>query len=145
MYGTLSPLAKQNKQVDPNIEFVGFSNAFAQQLIGLGSESIEGVVFPIIFFPGSSDPAVQAFVGEYNKEYGSDPSSLTAQAYDSVGILLSAVEKAGSTDKNAIKKAMYETEYPGVSGHTVFDANGDAQKTFTAATVQGGKFVEIKR
>lgn len=143
MYGTLAPLAKQYKYINPDITFVGFSNSFAQELINLGGEAVEGVVFPIIFFPGSQEPAVQAFVKSYKEAYGANPSSLTAQAYDSVGILLSAVEAAGSTDKDAIKAEIYKLNYPGVSGDTVFDNNGDASKVFTAAVVENGEFKEI--
>ncbi len=143
MYGTLAPLTKQYKQVNPDIEVIGFSNSFAQELINLGGESAEGIMFPISFFPGSEDPAIKKFVSEYNSAYGAIPSSLTAQAYDSVGILLTAVEMAGSKEKDSIKTAMYELNYPGVTGDTVFNEDGDSLKVLTAAIVKDGQFAEV--
>lgn len=144
MYSLVAPVAKQYKQVDPNIAIVGFSNAYSQQLIELGGEAVEGVRFPIIFFSGSEDPLVKSYVEAYTAAYGAAPSSLTSQAYDSAGILLEAIKIVGSTDKAKIKEELYKINYVGVTGETKFNENGDAQKTFTRAKVEGGKFVEVK-
>ena len=38
-------------------------------------------------------------------------------------------------------KAMYETDYQGMSGHTTFDEIGDAQKEFTKVTIEDGAWV----
>lgn len=146
MYNTLAPFAKQYKQTDPNIEIVGFSNAYSQQLIELGGKSVEGVVFPTIFFHESQEENIKNFVDKYAEKYGSTPSSLTAQAYDSVGILVEAIKEAGtSTDRKAIKKAVSQSSYKGVTGLTKFDKNRDAVKNFKHAKVQDGRFVEMKK
>jgi len=71
--------------------------------------------------------------------FGAAPSALTTQAYDSVGILLGAIERAGF-DREAIKNEMYKTEYEGMSGFTTFDEMGDAQKVFTKIMVKDGQF-----
>lgn len=144
MYSLVAPVARQYKQVDPNISIVGFSNAYSQQLIKLGGTAVEGVRFPIIFFSGSTDPIVKKYVDAYTTQFGSAPSSLTSQAYDSAGILLEAIKAAGSTDRTKVKEQLYKIEYKGVTGATKFDARGDAQKTFTKAMVKDGQFVEVK-
>ena len=76
----------------------------------------------------------------YTDRYGTAPSALTTQAYDSVGILLEAIERAGKLDREAIKNEMYNTEYEGMSGYTTFDEIGDAQKVFTKIMVKDGAF-----
>ena len=80
-------------------------------------------------------------VAAYTEAYGAAPSALTTQAYDSTGILLEAIVRAGKLDREAIKDAMYETEYDGMSGYTTFDEIGDAQKVFTKIMVKDGAFV----
>ena len=50
MYNLVAPVAKQYKQINPDIRIVGFSNSYSQQLIELGGEAVEGVCFPVIFF-----------------------------------------------------------------------------------------------
>ena len=145
MYNTLAPFAKQYKAVNPNIGLVGFSNAYSDQLIQLGGDAVEGLVFPTIFFSGSTDPKVKAFVDAYKAKYGSAPSSLTAQAYDSMGILLEAIKAAGSsTDRAAIRDKVASSNYDGVTGPTKFDADRNAIKSFSKVKVENGQFVEIK-
>lgn len=143
MYNLVAPVAKQYKNINPDIAIVGFSNAYSQQLIELGGDAVEGVCFPVIFFSESDDPDVKAYVEEYTKVYGNAPSALTSQAYDSVGILLTAIEQAGTTDSAAVKDKLYEVDYKGVTGDTKFDGQGDVDKEFTKVTIRDGKFVRM--
>ncbi|MFW5668454.1 MAG: ABC transporter substrate-binding protein [Acetivibrio ethanolgignens] len=143
MYNLVAPVAKQYKQINPEIEIVAFSNAYSQQLIELGGEAVEGVRFPVIFFSESEDENVRNYVEAYTAEYGSAPSALTSQAYDSVGMLLTAIEETGSTDSEVVKAKLYEIEYEGVTGFTKFDSIGDVDKEFVKVTIQNGKFVKM--
>ncbi len=47
MYSTLAPVAKQYKQVNPDIAIVGFSNAYSQQLLDLGGRRLKGYIAPL--------------------------------------------------------------------------------------------------
>lgn len=143
MYNLVAPLAKQYKQVNPDIELVAFSNAYSQQLIELGGDAVEGVCFPVIFFSESEDENVQNYIAAYKEKYGLEPSALTSQAYDSVGMLLTAIEEAGTTDSATVKDKLYEIDYAGVTGQTKFDSNGDVDKEFVKVTISGGKFVKM--
>ena len=47
--------------------------------------------------------------------------------YDAYYVALEAIKAAGSADSAAIKAALWDVEYDGVSGHIAFDdTNGDA-------------------
>ena len=144
MYNTLAPFATQYKAVNSEIELVGFSNAYSQELINLAKENAENIHFPTIFFHGSVDEAVKSFVESYETKFGASPSSLTAQAYDNAGILLTAIETAGKADRAAIKDELFKMTYPGVTGETKFNDIGDAIKSFTKVKVENGQFVEVK-
>jgi hypothetical protein len=143
MYNLVAPVAKQYKQINPDIRIVGFSNSYSQQLIELGGEAVEGVCFPVIFFSESDDPEVKNYVESFKKEYGNAPSALTSQAYDSVGILLTAIKEAGTTDSEKVKEKLYEIDYKGVTGDTKFDSNGDVDKQFVKVTIKDGKFTKM--
>jgi len=121
------------------VKLVGCSNAYTANLINIAGEAAEGIYAPVSFFAGNTDERVQAYVKAYTDAYGAAPSALTTQAYDSVGILLGAIERAGF-DREAIKNEMYKTEYEGMSGYTTFDENGDAQKIFTKIMVKDSAF-----
>lgn len=145
MYNLVAPVAKQYKEINPDIAIVGFSNAYSQQLLELGGDAIEGVAFPVIFFAQSEDPKVKSFVEKYKEKYGSEPSALTAQAYDSVGVFLTAAQKVGVDDTEKIVNEILSMEYEGVTGHTKFDENGDVHKAFTKIVVKDGKFDLLKK
>lgn len=145
MYNTLAPLATQYKAVNPNIQFVGFSNAYSQQLIDLAKENAEGIHFPAQFFDGSTDPKIANFVKNYESKYGAKPSSLTAQAYDSMGIILTAIEKAGTTDRAKVREEVEKINYNGVTGATTFNENRDSVRPFTIVKIENGNFVEVKK
>jgi branched-chain amino acid transport system substrate-binding protein len=141
MYSLLAPLAKQYKAVDPEIQVIGLSNAYAQQLIELGGEATEGIIFPVSFYADSEDEGVRKFVDKYTEEFGSEPSALAAQAYDSIGILLEAVKENGSVDRESLRDTLNSITYPGITGETKFDEIGDASKVYTKLIVKEGKFV----
>ncbi len=144
MYNLLAPVSRQYKQVNPDIAIVGFSNAYSQQLLELGGSAVEGVRFPVIFFSGSEKADIKDYVTRYTDQFGAAPSALTSQAYDSVGMLLEAIETAGTTDAEKVRDQLNQIEYPGVTGSTQFDDNGDVHKEFVKVVVKDGKFVEAE-
>ncbi|MDD3903201.1 MAG: ABC transporter substrate-binding protein [Sphaerochaeta sp.] len=146
MYNILGPFANQYKDIDSKINLIGFSNAYSEQLIKLAQEDGNGIALPAIFFHESPEAKVRSFVDNYKKDYnGKIPSSLTAQAYDSLGMFAQAIEEAGSADRKAIKEQLYKIEYDGVAGVTYFDEIGDAYKTFNWLMIEDGKFTLIDK
>lgn len=143
MYNLVAPVAKQYKRVNPDISIIAFSNAYSTQLLELGGEAVNGVCFPVIFFADSDEQSIQDYVSEYTAAYGSAPSALTSQAYDSVGMLLTAIQNVGDTDSEKVKDELYKVDYPGVTGNTKFDTVGDVDKAFVKVTIQDGKFVKM--
>ena len=142
MYGTLGPFIVAMQNSNYIIPVVGCSNAYTENMLEYSAQAPDIEVYaPVSFFAGNTDPAVQEYVQAYVAAYGSEPSSLTTQAYDSVGIMLSALEAAGSLDREAMKDALYTLEYDGMSGYTTFDEVGDAQKVFTKLTIEDGAWV----
>ena len=97
--------------------------------------------FPVSFFADSPDPVIQAFVSDYMAANGYSPSALTAQAFDAVGILLDAIEAAGTTEGEPVRQMMHTVSHNGVAGVVTFDQNGDVQRDFFRVVIQGGEFV----
>jgi branched-chain amino acid transport system substrate-binding protein len=144
MYNTLAPFAVQYASVNPEIQIIGFSNAYTHNLIALGGAAVEGVRFPVSFFAGSPYPHVQSFVEEYISRFGESPSALTAQAFDSTGMILQAIEEVGGTDdRSAIRQAVANIAYYGVTGEppTRFTPDGDVIREFTRVMIRNGEVV----
>ncbi|MBW2544519.1 MAG: branched-chain amino acid ABC transporter substrate-binding protein [Deltaproteobacteria bacterium] len=93
----------------------------------------------------SSNPLAIAAIEAHKKAYGADPGAFFLNAYAATQALLNAIEKAGSTDYDAVSKAL-KTEYVETPlGKIKFDNKGDATGIgFSIYQVQNGKYVELK-
>ncbi len=93
----------------------------------------------------SSNPMAIAATKAHKKAYGKDPGAFFLNAYSATLALLNAIEKAGSTDYDAVSKAL-RTEYVETPlGKISFDKRGDAIGVgFSMYQVKKGVYVEIK-
>lgn len=102
-------------------------------IIDVAGADAEGVVISTFF--DENDPATEEakkFVKGY-KEYLGDKEpiipAVAALGYDAYILMLDAIKRAGSTDGDAIVKALNETkDFEGVTGIINFTSEGDADK-----------------
>lgn len=94
----------------------------------------------------SSNPMDKAVKEAYKKAYGEDVGVFSINGYAATQALLNAIQKAGSTDYDAIVKAL-RTEYVDTPlGKIKFDDRGDAIGVgFSVYQVKDGKYVELKK
>ena len=93
----------------------------------------------------SSNAMYNEAVEEHRKAYGEDPGAFYPQAYAATLALLNAIEKAGSTDYDALRKALQTNDVDTPLGKIRFDAKGDATGVgFSVYQVKNGKYVEVK-
>ncbi|WP_346930581.1 ABC transporter substrate-binding protein [Clostridium sp.] len=119
-------------------------------IIDVAGEDAEGIVVSTFFDENDSSATAEAkkFVTGFKKEQEDKDSiipAVTALGYDAYIVLLDAIKRAGSTDGDAIRKALTETkDFEGVTGTINFDKNGDAIKNLAVIkTVKNGKFVYL--
>lgn len=125
-----------------------------QTIIDNAGDAAEGVAISTFFDEGdTSNPAAAEFVEGYkefiqgNDEYmtkngGDGVAAVSALGYDAYMVALEAIKAAGSTDGAAIKDALKNVDYDGVTGHITFDENGDAEKDMAyIKTIKDGQFV----
>lgn len=92
------------------------------------------------FDPDSQDNQVVKFQEAYEARFHAKAEVFAAHAYDAVKILATALQNAGG-DFNKLKDALYAIhDFPGVTGNTTFDKNGDVIKPVAVKVVKGGTF-----
>ncbi len=127
-----------------NTLFMGADGVKDDTFIKVAGEYAEGV-----YATGPMDISGNAMAilakKEHQQAFGSDPGAFFNEAYSATIALLNAIEKAGSTDYDAIVKAL-KTEYVETPlGKISFDDLGDATGIgFSVYRVQGGAFAEQK-
>jgi len=93
----------------------------------------------------SNNPMTIAATKEHQKVYGSDPGAFFLNAYAATQALLNAIEKAGSTDYDAVSKALKENFVETTLGKIKFDDKGDAIGIgFAIYQVRNGVYEEVK-
>ncbi|MEI6260068.1 MAG: branched-chain amino acid ABC transporter substrate-binding protein [Deltaproteobacteria bacterium] len=94
----------------------------------------------------STNPMDKLVKEAYKKAYGEDVGVFSINGYAATQALLNAIQKAGSTDYDAIVKAL-RTEYVDTPlGKIKFDDRGDAIGVgFSVYQVKNGKYVEFKK
>jgi len=93
----------------------------------------------------SKNPMTIAAKDAHKKAYGADPGAFFENAYAATQALLNAIEKAGSTDYDAIRKALQTQDVETTLGKIRFDEKGDAIGIgFSMYQVKDGKYVEVK-
>tara|TARA_R110002074_G_scaffold365180_1_gene538863 strand:+ start:1785 stop:2945 length:1161 start_codon:yes stop_codon:yes gene_type:complete len=116
----------------------------------LAGSSAEGLRLPAspLLVPESlpeSDPqkpVVEAYKAEYEARWNSKVSTFGAYAYDGLMLAVEAIEKAGSTDKAAVRDALESIQgHVGVTGTfnmSADDHNGLQAESFRILEVQDG-------
>jgi branched-chain amino acid transport system substrate-binding protein len=146
-----------------NARQIGF-NAQIFQSHGFGNikyveaalPAAEGVIFPagrlLIAETLPKDHKQKAVLMKYKKEYelknrGEECSTFGGHAFDAMLILTKAIEKANSTDKEAVRSAIEGLKgvvgTAGIFNFSAQDHNGLDMNSFEMLTVKNGKFVVL--
>lgn len=138
-------LIKQLKQSGYAGKIMAGDGSCSPKLIEIGGTATEGV--QVLSSPIAEYlPAAQDFSDKYLEKYKVDPGPYAALAYDGIGILADAMNRAGSTDFDAVVKALAETkDYQGVAGTTTFAENHTlATSNFMVVEVKDGKYTLVQ-
>jgi branched-chain amino acid transport system substrate-binding protein len=139
-------ILKQAVNLGIKTQWLGLGGFTNDQFYNLSEGAAEGMIHVSYFEPGAYNyfPDSKSFVENYKKAYGVNPDMYAASGYEAMYILADAIKKAGSDDREAIKKAMAKLKnLPGVTGPTTFDQNGQAKKKMLFVKVHNGTRVPI--
>jgi branched-chain amino acid transport system substrate-binding protein len=67
----------------------------------------------------------KAFVKAFTERYKRPPTGVAMEAYDTLGVVVAAIEKAGSADRAAIIKGLEEVKYEGTNATYSFPTTKD--------------------
>lgn len=125
------------------VPLLGINGWNSPDLVRIAGTAVEGAVFVDGFFRDSPSPAVRAFVERYLEKYGEEPSILAAQGFDIVSILLAVLDTPGVRGREELRQVLAQVQnFPGVTGLTSFDPQGDAAKGLYLLQVRDGQIVQ---
>ena len=114
---------------------------------GFDTSLAEGLMLLTPFSATAEDEATQAFVAKYQEAYGDIPNQFAADAYDGMYIIKMAAEVAGITPDmdfseicDAMKVAMTEISFSGITGDITWTADGEPTKDPIAVVIKDGVY-----
>lgn len=139
-------ILKQAKELGIDAQFLSGDSVEKPELIETAGELAEGIIFAAPFYDAESkEEKIRNFVNKYESRYGRKPGVVAAHAYDAMNIIVLALQQCKTAYGPCIKEALYKMkDFPGITGTTSFDSNGDATKTIILKTVRNGKFVPFE-
>ena len=127
-----------------DVYILGTNLWHSDSLIKIAQQYVQGAVMPDGFFAASPSPRVQKFVRDFEETYQETPDFIEAIVYDTAMILFNVVSREQIRYRSEIRDELLNLDaFPGVTGLTRFDENGDAQKKLYLLRVKGRKFVEL--
>jgi len=134
-------IVRQARDLGLTLPIFGADSWEAEALIQLGGKAMEGAYLCSHYSPEDPSPRVQKFVAAYKKRFGSTPDSNASLGYDSVLVLVDAIRRAGTTERDALREAIATTrDFMAVTGKITIDSERNASKNAVIVQVRNGKF-----
>ena len=139
-----SSIVSQMRKKNMNTLFISDDGVKDDTFIKVAQKYAEGV-----YATGPKDttknPLAVAAIEAHKKAYGADPGAFFLNAIAATRAILNAIEKAGSTDYDAVGRALRTQFVETPLGRIRFDRRGDAIGVgFSVYQVRKGVYVEVK-
>jgi branched-chain amino acid transport system substrate-binding protein len=145
-YNDVALQLQQARKAGLSVPFLGSDNWSAPELLKVAGKEAEGGFFSAHYQPDRRNEITGAFVISYKKRFADAvPDDVAALTYDSLGLLVQALGKAGKPERKAIRDALAGIrEYDGVTGKMKFPAGSrDPVKNAVMYKIEGGKPVFV--
>jgi branched-chain amino acid transport system substrate-binding protein len=137
--------AKQLQQLGVRVRWVGSPTTVSETAMKLAGSALHGSYAVTDFHAGANDEA-RAYSRAYRERYKIDADNYSAWTYDALHLLALAINYAGSTDPEAVRKAIVGIRgYIGAEGVYNFDESGEGVRGYNVVRNDNGTVVFIKR
>jgi branched-chain amino acid transport system substrate-binding protein len=142
-YKEMANILIQCKKNDMNLPIRSVVTFEEPEIFNLTKTEANGVVYSSPYYDIESyNDTIKLFRSLFTKEYKVEPGIFAAHGYDAVKLISKCLVYAES---NKVKDCLYGIEnYPGISGNTSFDENGDVVKPVAIKKVENLKFIVVE-
>jgi len=135
-----SKMIQQARKLGMNNIFISEDAVFQPVFLEVAGPAAEGVY--LTFAKAPETPAREQFVKTYKAMWNAKAvGSYAYYSYDAGMMALSAINKIGTTNGDALEKEIRGNIWPGVTGDIKFDAHGDRKLAHIIWVVKNGEFV----
>ena len=142
--GAVVNIANQIAQAGWKPMITALGPGTSQQIIDLGGANVEGLVTSTPFFFSETNKEATAWAAKFKAASGFEPTVHPACAYDAINMVFKAIEMSGTTvTRDSIRDNLEKmTDFVGLTGPIKFNPDGDVNRKYLIAQIEGGKFVQ---
>lgn len=150
-YNEVPLIVEQAKNLGITIPIVGSDSWGDPQTLELCGSTCEGLYFSTHYVAAGATGITKEFIDKYEAKYGYVPSDVGALTWDSMGLVVQALQNCGTitgdlaTDRACVRDGMAAIQdFQGVTGDMSFNEEGDPIKCAVIVQIQGDDFVSYK-
>jgi branched-chain amino acid transport system substrate-binding protein len=134
--------AQQVRQIGSDISMYSVSWSMTKDLITNGGQAVEGMRMIGIFQPQTPSESQLKFEEDFENRYSYKPSFIAHFSYDTIHMLIDAIEDADSDDAKEVKTSLLNGElYEGIYENLKFNEYGDSNRRYLIHKIVDGEFV----
>lgn len=119
-------MAAQLREMGVGVPVMGSEILNERSFKETAGESADNTIAPVLYVSQTATRANRSFVAEYQKRFQTEPDEQAAQGYDSLWLLVAAIEQANSTVPLTISSTLHYMPYwAGLTGVHAFDEHGE--------------------
>jgi branched-chain amino acid transport system substrate-binding protein len=141
----LGRVLKQAHELQVHTRYFSSAGIEDPALFQIAGDAANGIIYGApVFSLGSEEPATKSFVKSYGERFHKDPSVYSANAYDALMIIATALRDGGNTG-DAIRDSLSGLrDYRGASGVLTFDKYGEVSKPVILKQTINQQFVVLE-
>ena len=139
-----SILVKQFKELGLNTKLFGVGSWTTPEFIKAAGAASEGIYAAVPYASSIPTDLNKDFVAKYAAAYKTKPGKYGAAGFNALNIVMQGIKRAGKAEPEAIRDALYKTDYIAPNGHYRFTDKGEGYG-YAAVLVQlkGGEPVVV--
>ena len=121
----LGILIKQIRELGYKGKLLGGPEVAFNDVLSVAGRAADGFLYMDVSFDSES-PRVRNFIKNFERRFKREPSLVSAVVYDAWGLLMYAVEHAGTSEPDAVKRELLNIkEFRGITGRLSITKNRD--------------------
>lgn len=139
-------LVKALREVGVTAPVVGADGFASDTFVELaGPENTNDVHYTTHYDTSLENEKSNNFVADYEEKFGKAPDTFAALGYDAIAFLVDGIERAGSTEADAVNQALAETvDFEGVTGTFSINEEHNPVKLAVMVTLENGEIVNAQ-
>ena len=141
-------IVKQARELGWTKPILGSDSWGSAELMNLCGDECKGSFFSTHYAAAGAKGATKEFIDRYKEKYGYVPDDVGALTWDSIRLLVQAVQNTGGLsgdiqkDRDAIKEQLAKIQdFAGITGNMTFTPDGDPVKCAVIVKIsQAGDF-----